>query len=179
MKSYLNRRLLVTKEYKNLTEPETLTTVTVFQLPTNQEVELDEVIGTIDDILSKHKFDGYEIEDNRTRFECGASGASQEIMFMIMVGISTNISYDILKAIFLWAKKKIYKKEERGKDNFEDYLDSTKDFIVKYFSPTKKLSILDVEKTVTVVKVRLKDDEKNKYYVELFPSGSIIKIKKN
>lgn len=178
MKSYLDSRTLITKEYETLRMPETLTAVTVFCLPAQKKVELDEVGKAINNIVSKQVFDGYEVEDKRVKVECGASGASQEFILGIMVGVSANISYDMLKAIFIWAKSKINLKQKKELTNIEDYIDTVKDIITKHFLPIKKLSVLEIQKTVTVVKAKLEDERGNKYEVELFPDGKIIKIKK-
>jgi len=159
-------------------EPETLTAVTFFQLPAGTNIELDEVSMAIDEIISKYTFDGYEVDDKRMKFESGASGCGQEIIFGITIGISANISCDILKAIYSWAKNKIYQKEKKITSNLEDQIEAIKDIIIKYFSPTNELSILEINKTVTVIKARVEDNDGNKYQVELLPCGKIIKIKK-
>lgn len=178
MKSHIDRRTLVVKEYETLTLPETLVALAVFLLPSGEDVELDEVNIEIEKIISQFVFDGYTVDDKRTKFECGASACGQEIIFGIMIGIGGNTAHDILKMLSGWAKNKIYPTPQKAPENLESYMKNIKDIIDEYFLPTGSLSILEIRKTATAIKAKLVDSKTNKYEVELLPNGEVIKIKK-
>ena len=179
MKYNLNFRRLIIKEYKSLQEADSLISVTLFELAIDQKINLDDITIEIDKITSEKRIDGFEVEDTRKRFEFGASGFGQEVIFAIMVRTTSGLSAEIIKHLWTWSKQRIKAtKTNETRDDIKNNLDKIKDIICTYFSETEKIKILEISKTISGTKAILEDGTGNKYKITLLPNGNIITIKK-
>ena len=177
MKNNFDRQILIIKEFEDLCKQDKPISVTVFNLSAG-EVDVDETASQIEEAININPIDGYEILEKRYKHQHGAGGASQEIILALMVGLGSNAMTEVIKFVWRWAKAKIYSNKESKPINIENHLQEIQNIISQYFSETKKIKFLEVNNEDDLIKAKIKDNKRNKYYVELHPDGEIIKIKK-
>lgn len=179
MKNYLDERLLVIKEYASLFDDKDLTSITVFDLPTGDNVDLDEVYCEIEKITLGKIHDGFEIIDTRYRFERGSSQYGQEIILSAIGSIVGTGFIFVVKSLWSWAKKQSKSNtREQSEFSLNDSLQKIKKIISEHFRTVGKLQVMRLSGKLGSNRCHLKDGKNNLFEAEFSEGGRIIKIQK-
>ena len=174
MKTFLSDRYFAVRTYEDLNNKKSLNSIVVFELPVEEQVDLDEITTVISSITNGA--DGYSVLDSRSKFEQGASSLIQRVILDITT--SSNTTFDIVKKLYSWAKNNI-KNSTNTKDDGDDkyYKFKVSELIENDFG-FKMVEFKTLKSSKDSVMAMTLDEGGNRYTVKTSLNGRIIEIEK-
>jgi hypothetical protein len=157
MQTGIDSRSVVIKEYTDPFDKKTLRSITMFHLPPEEQVDLDDIsqqiLSELETLYNSELIiglSGHEIQDTRTRTEIGAGAFTQEIILSLIM----NVGYDGAKSLCLrfanWLRNK-YAKEDRTPVALSDDIESVKRTIQAYYDSQGELKVVEQLESIVFI----------------------------
>ena len=172
MRGSIDSRQFRIYEYEEPANDSTLRSLIVFSLPTEQEIDLDDIPQMINEEISAiyqdqtlESFVGFSIRDVRQRHEIGASGATQEIVLAIVTGAAEGVAAVTVHLLVKKLSSRLWKLYGRNvsSPSLATDIDRVIEMVRHNFNPQGRLEALEISPS----KIVLKDSNESRYIAEI------------